>query len=99
MHPSEFWTGWAWATVFVIVYLELRLVVPWLWRQWRTRRLPRWRHRRTRGLYVELARGLRESDKAPQVVYQSLADGRVWIRPEPEFMDGRFEPAPRKERR
>lgn len=30
-------------------------------------------------------------DHEPMVVYQDIADGRVWVRPRSEFFDGRFE--------
>jgi hypothetical protein len=49
------------------------------------------RHIKTGGLYFILSYGLLESDKTPVVVYKSLSDKQVWIRPVTEFEDGRFE--------
>ena len=34
-------------------------------------------------------------DHEPMIVYQDIADGRVWVRPRSEFFDGRFEKLPR----
>lgn len=50
-----------------------------------------YRHVRTGGLYVLLGTGLREYDLVPCAIYQSVKDRRLWIRPETEFHDGRFE--------
>lgn len=58
---------------------------------------PTHRHVRRGTEYVEIGRGelqssitLREGDE-PLVVYRSVDDGRIWIRPASEFDDGRFE--------
>lgn len=50
-----------------------------------------YKHVKTGGLYKVLTFGLIESNKTLAVVYQSLQDEQVWIRPEAEFFDGRFE--------
>lgn len=42
------------------------------------------------GRYRLLKRGTNEADQTPVVIYQSLQDGRVWVRPASEFDDGRF---------
>ena len=61
------------------------------WRTpWRKDYQPTHRHVKTGGLYRELHRGFLEKDLTPVVIYQS-SDGRVWVRPEAEFDDGRFE--------
>lgn len=51
-------------------------------------------HIRSGGMYRELMRGELEIDLAPVVIYDN-AEGRVWVRPEPEFDDGRFMELPR----
>lgn len=51
---------------------------------------PLWTHQRSQGLYAELTRGPCQELDARFVVYVSLRDGRVWFRPEEQFMDGRF---------
>ena len=49
----------------------------------------RWRHVKG-GVYEVLLVALREADMSLQVVYRSDATGIAFIRPLPEFMDGRF---------
>lgn len=50
---------------------------------------PTHRHRKG-GLYRMLARGYIEETLAPCVIYQDFREGYVWVRPEENFMDGRF---------
>lgn len=50
-----------------------------------------YRHAKTGGHYKIVARGTIEATMTPCIVYQSLQDARVWVRPESEFMDGRFQ--------
>jgi hypothetical protein len=60
----------------------------------------RWRHKKRGSTYVEIGRGnlqiatdpVEEDDRV--VIYQSEADGRLWVRGESEFQDGRFEALP-----
>jgi hypothetical protein len=57
----------------------------------------RWRHKKRGTTYIEIGRGnlqiatdpVEEDDRV--VIYQSEADGRLWVRGEAEFGDGRFE--------
>lgn len=50
-----------------------------------------WKHVRTGGLYEVLVADARiEATLEPVVVYKSMTDGVVWVRPVAEFMDGRF---------
>lgn len=49
-----------------------------------------WVHIKTGGSYTLIARGMLESNREPVVIYRGK-DDRVWVRPEAEFMDGRFE--------
>lgn len=44
-------------------------------------------HLKTGGLYVVLTEAEIEHDLTSAVVYKSLADGRVWVRPCAEFYD------------
>lgn len=60
---------------------------------------PRYRHKKRGTIYVEIGRAKLQaadpggfSDDFPMVVYRSEADGSLWVRPEDEFDDGRFEP-------
>lgn len=48
------------------------------------------RHVKTGGLYRFLHWVTIESDMTEAVAYQSLKDGRVWVRPKSEWIDGRF---------
>lgn len=50
-----------------------------------------WRHVRRGGQYIVIAQAVREHDLEPMTIYKSVEDGRVWVRPSSEFMDGRFE--------
>lgn len=51
-----------------------------------------WRHKKTGGLYRVLAYGVLEWDMRNAVIYRLDGDvGVIWIRPESEFRDGRFE--------
>ncbi|MEO0861129.1 MAG: DUF1653 domain-containing protein [Pseudomonadota bacterium] len=50
-----------------------------------------WQHKKSGGLYVVVERSAYiEADLTPAVVYRSLFDGAVWVRPAAEFFDGRF---------
>lgn len=49
-----------------------------------------WQHVKTKGLYRVMWYGTLESDMTPVVIYESLHDGCVWVRPTEEFEDGRF---------
>ena len=51
----------------------------------------RWRHLKRGSTYVVLMSGIIEATNQICLIYQSEADGRVWVRPAREFMDGRFE--------
>lgn len=56
-----------------------------------------WRHVRTGGLYTVLSRdALVEATLERVVVYQAAGAGQVWVRPEQEFLDGRFVREPRE---
>jgi len=48
-------------------------------------------HRHTKGgLYCMIARGYIEETLEPCIVYRDFREGYVWVRPEDNFMDGRF---------
>lgn len=49
-----------------------------------------WKHLKTGGVYEIIRVARIESDLTPAIVYESMR-GEVWVRPEAEFMDGRFE--------
>lgn len=50
-----------------------------------------WQHRKSGGLYMIMSEeATLEKDLSKQVIYTSLFDGAVWIRPYSEFFDGRF---------
>lgn len=58
----------------------------------------RWLHKKRRSTYIEIGRAKLQasdvggfSDMQPMVVYRSELDGSLWVRPEDEFEDGRFE--------
>ena len=51
----------------------------------------RFEHINTGGIYELIGSGLFESTEEPMVIYRSIADGAVWIRPKTEFFDGRFQ--------
>jgi hypothetical protein len=44
-------------------------------------------HMKTGGLYVVLTDAELETDLSRVVVYKSLKDGRIWVRPASEFYD------------
>lgn len=46
-----------------------------------------YQHIKTGGLYVILAHAEYEANLAHVVVYKSLKDGRIWVRPASEFYD------------
>jgi hypothetical protein len=54
-----------------------------------------YRHLNTDGTYRVLSEKARIEtegmDGEHQVIYQSLKDGQIWVRPKAEFFDGRFE--------
>ncbi len=51
-----------------------------------------WIHKKTQGLYIIIDMDANiEATMEKAVVYKSLADGQVWVRPTSEFFDGRFE--------
>jgi hypothetical protein len=57
----------------------------------------KWRHKKRGSTYEEVGRAKLQasdiggmSDMQPMVVYRG-EDGQLWVRPEDEFMDGRFE--------
>ncbi len=54
-----------------------------------------YRHKKTGGLYIVMA-GLNEdvfieATATPAIIYKSLQDDKIWVRPISEFLDGRFE--------
>jgi hypothetical protein len=50
-----------------------------------------WLHKKSGGAYKIIAVAKIETGLTPSVVYQSLVHGDTWVRPEKEFLDGRFE--------
>lgn len=50
-----------------------------------------YKHLKSGGLYKFLTHALIEADLTHAVVYESLETGQVWVRPESEFFNGRFE--------
>lgn len=51
-----------------------------------------YRHKKTGGLYrVVFSEAVIEATLETAVVYRSVDDGPVWVRPYAEFFDGRFE--------
>lgn len=55
-----------------------------------------YQHIKTGGLYVVVTDAELEANLSSVVVYKSLADGRVWVRPASEFYDEtRFRNLPR----
>lgn len=57
---------------------------------WGPRFQPTHRHLKSGGLYKILYLAKIEADLTPAVVYMG-EDGSVWVRPEDEFFDGRFQ--------
>lgn len=57
-----------------------------------------YRHKKRGSLYVMVGRAGMQIEEHPElekrafVVYRALADDTLWVRPESEFMDGRFVP-------
>ena len=50
-----------------------------------------YRHKKTGGIYCVLHMATIEADKMPAIVYRSEKHDTIWVRPEAEFCDGRFE--------
>lgn len=50
-----------------------------------------WRHGKTGRLYTLIGEAIMEADLTPVVLYQSVKDGQIWVRPRDNFYDGRFE--------
>lgn len=50
----------------------------------------RYTHIATGKKYKVLFHAILENTLEPSVVYQSLSDGTIWVRPAKEFYDGRF---------
>jgi nucleotide-binding universal stress UspA family protein len=59
-----------------------------------------WRHKKRGTLYAQLGSANLQSSAGPVldndevVAYIGLDDGRMWVRPTDEFLDGRFEAVP-----
>lgn len=52
-----------------------------------------WRHKKTGGLYVVVTDNFQiEATMEQGILYKGVYDGKEWVRPKTEFMDGRFEP-------
>lgn len=49
-----------------------------------------WLHLRTLGVYRKICEGILENSLEKVVIYQSLIDSKIWVRPAVEFYDGRF---------
>lgn len=49
-----------------------------------------WRHVKTGGVYLEIGRAVIEAGCVQAVIYRGMC-GTFWVRPESEFMDGRFQ--------
>lgn len=47
-------------------------------------------HKKTKGIYKVLHYAKIEKTLESVVVYQSMSDGVIWVRPVGEFCDGRF---------
>lgn len=52
----------------------------------------KWRHKKTGGVYMVLTADAKiEATLERAVVYQSMKDSTIWVRPHKQFVDGRFE--------
>lgn len=49
-----------------------------------------WIHLKTGGYYTVVCEGVEEATGEHVVIYRSLADDKVWVRPSLEYYDGRF---------
>ena len=49
-----------------------------------------WRHKKSGGLYVVKEKCRIEATAEPGLLYKSEKTGELWVRPETEFLDGRF---------
>jgi len=49
------------------------------------------KHLKSSGMYRIVATATIEASMTPAIVYESLENGRVWVRPQDEFFDGRFQ--------
>ena len=49
------------------------------------------RHKKKQTTYIVLHIGTHTETQEEMVVYESMKDGRIWIRPLEMFADGRFE--------
>jgi hypothetical protein len=50
-----------------------------------------WIHKKTRSEYSVVVEAYAENDSSRQVVYKSLNNGSVWVRPRPAFVT-KFQP-------
>lgn len=50
-----------------------------------------WRHKKSNGYYRIVALATIEADLKSVVVYRSIKDSNIWVRPLSEFSDSRFE--------
>lgn len=50
-----------------------------------------WRHKKSGGLYRIMNHVRIEASNAPAVAYMKVGGGPIWVRPQTEFDDGRFE--------
>ena len=50
-----------------------------------------WRHKKNQDLYKVITIGKIEATLEDCVIYQSIKDNIIWVRPLLEFCDGRFE--------
>ena len=59
---------------------------------------PQYRHKKRGTTYTVMGRATLQAegplDNTKVVIYQSNIDGSMWVRPEAEFFDGRFEHIP-----
>lgn len=60
--------------------------------KWRLPMIKVYKHKKTGGYYTLVSRNAKiEATLEPVCVYRSLKDNTIWVRPESEFFDGRFE--------